>query len=246
MKQIFLPILLLTFFNYSIAQNKRVNEIAATGTYIYNKVTVFDIYSGARARNRTGTVIGNGANLSYARTIYKNFYAKVGFGYFDQTFGIHRGFNFKETVTQTKLFYTTKHYSYYSLNYSGGIGYNALISKGKSKILPKNSAFRFLLAYNRFNTYKQVFEHDYGGNLFGNPNPQIRKDVYLLGSSVVLQTGLNVPVYKGFGIGIDLVAPVYNRWRKDEIFKDDMSEFHGADFSIGSSISINYNFKTNK
>jgi hypothetical protein len=214
-------------------------------TWIYNKTTIYDIYSGARARNETGTAISNGVNLNYSRTVYKNFYAKIGFGYFKQKFGVHRGFDYEETVTITRLFYSTEYYSYHTLNYFGGIGYNKILSKSKSKILPKNSGFRLLAAYNFFNTYKQEFKHSFN-SLEGNINPQIRKDNYSFGSSIVLQAGVHRPLYKGFGIGLDILFPIYNRWRKDQIFREDMEEYHGSDLSIGTSIHLTYNIKTKK
>lgn len=246
MKRIFLSVILLNFFYHSFCQSLRVNEILVSQTMIYNKTTVYDIFSGARSRNETGTAVSNGVNLNYSKTIYKNVYAKIGFGYFKQKFGIHRGFDYEEPVTGTRLFYTTKYYSYHTLNYFGGIGYNKILSKSKSKILPKNSGFRFLAVYNFFDTYKQEFKHDFGGNLFGNPNPQIRKDNYSFGSSIGLQAGINRPVYKNFGIGLDILLPVYNKWQKDKIFKENMSEFHGSDFSIGTSVNLIYNIKNKK
>lgn len=246
MKRIFLSLMLTNFFYHSFCQSLPVNEISLIQTWIYNKTTIYDIYSGARARNKTGTAISNGVNLNYSRTIYRNFYAKIGFGYFKQKFGIHRGFTFEETTIFTRLFYTTNNYSYHTLNYFGGIGYNKILSKSKSKILPKNSGFRFLAVYNFFNTYKQEFKHDFDGNLFGNSNPQIRKDDYSLGSSFVLQAGINRPIHKNFGVGLDIVVPVYNGWRKDKIFKENMNEFHGSDFSIGTSVNLIYHIKTKK
>lgn len=246
MKNLFLPISLLIFSYQGLCQSLPVNEISLSQTWIYNKTTVYDIYSGARARNETGTAISNGVNLNFSRTVYKNFYAKIGIGYFKQKFGIHRGFDFKETVISTRLFYNTKYYFYHTLNYFGGIGYSTSLLKDHGKILPKSSGFRFLAVYNIFDTYKQEFKHDFTGNFLGNPNPQIRKDNYSLGSSIVLQAGVNRPLHKNFGIGLDVLVPVYNRWRKDKIFKEDMEEFHGSDLSIGTSVSLIYRIKTKK
>lgn len=243
MKRLLLLIFFSTIIKYSVAQEKRFQELSISQTFIWNKTTIYDTYSGARASNKTGTAISNGINLNYSKTIYKNFYAKIGFGYFKQKFGIHRGFDFEQPVVSAKVFYTTKYYSYYLIHYFGGIGYNKVISKNRGKILPKNSGFRFLVIYNFFNTYKQDFKHDFDRNLLGNPNPQIRKDNYSFGSSIGLQAGINRPVYKNFGIGLDILLPVYNNWRKDKIFKENMSEFHGSDFSIGTSINLIYNLK---
>jgi hypothetical protein len=234
---------------FSAGQNRNFQEISISQLFIWNKTTVYDIYSGARAGNKTGKAWSNGVNLNYSRTLHKNFYAKIGIGYFKQKFGIHRGFDFEQPVASTNLFYTTKYYTYHSLNYFGGIGYNKLFSKNHGKILPKNSGLRFLAIYSFYSTYKQEFKHDFDGNLFGNPNPQIRKDSYSHGNSIVLQAGINRPIIKNFAIGLDLLFPIYNKWRKDRIFRENMNEFHDSDlsnFSIGTSFNLIYNIKNQK
>ncbi|MEQ1798608.1 MAG: hypothetical protein ABL872_11700 [Lacibacter sp.] len=244
MKRIFFSTILSLFSYYSFCQNIKVSEFALSQTLIYNKTTVYDSYSGARAADKSGTAISNGINLTYSKTIYKNLYGKIGIGYFKQKFGIHRGFDFEQTVATTNLFYSTKYYSYHSFNYFGGVGYNKILSKNKSKILPQNSALRLLAVYNFFNTYKQEFKHDFDNdNLFGNINPQIRKESYSLGNSIILQAGILRPIFKNFGIGLDLLVPVYNKWRKDKIFRENTDEFHGSDFSVGTSINLIYNIK---
>lgn len=242
MKKLRLLLFTIMFANFTtlcFGQNVQINEIAISPTLVWNKTTIYDIYSGARAKNKTGTALSSGINLNYSKTIYKNFYAKIGIGYFNQKFGVHRGFDFEETVTGTGLFYSTEYYSYHTLNYLGGIGYSILLSKNKSKILPKNSGVRLLAVYNIYNTYKQEFKHD-GNFSGGNINPQMRKKNYSLGSSIILQAGINRPLHKNFSIGLDILLPVYNKWRKDNIFRENMDEFHGSDFLIGSSINFIY------
>lgn len=44
-------------------------------------------------------------------------------------------------------------------------------------------------------------------------------------------------------IGIDLVMPVFNKLRKDEIFKENPAEQHGINFSLGTSINLFYDLK---
>ena len=86
---LFVILIVLTVEGYS--QNKvdnKVNVIGVSVPVIWNKTTIFNSYSGARAKNITGEAISNGINLNYSRTIYKSFFAKVGVGYFKQKFGI--------------------------------------------------------------------------------------------------------------------------------------------------------------
>lgn len=214
--------------------------MAISPVLVWNKTTVFDIYSGARAANKTGNAVSTGININYSRTIYKNLFVKIGAGYLKQKFGIKRGFDFEETRFVTRLFYTTKYYAYDCLNYFGGIGYNKSFSKINSKILPNNSEIRLIAIYNFFNTYKQEFKHDFNNDLFGNLNPQIRIENYYLGNSLVLEAGIYRPIGKQFKVGLDILFPVYNKWRKDKIFKEDMNEFYGSGFSMGSSINFIY------
>jgi hypothetical protein len=225
----------------SYGQTTKVTEIGISQLFIWNETTIFDTYSGTRATNKTGQSWSYGTSINYSHGLSKNVYANIGLGYFNQRFGIHRGFDFYEPNVATGLFYTTEYYSYKALHYFGGLGYRKNISQKHKKILPLNSEIRLLALYNIFNTFQQVFRHDYGSDLFGNPNPQIRKSKYRYGSSLTLKGELVSPVGKKLKAGLDLVFPVYNRWRKDVIFKEDAEGYHGTDFSFGTSINLIYN-----
>ena len=216
----------------STKRNDKVNAVSISIPFIWNKTTIFNSYSGARAKNITGEAISNGINLNYSRTIYKSFFAKVGVGYFKQKFGIQRPFDFEETggIT-TNLLYHTKYYAYHNIHYSVGIGY--------CKPLNKKYSGNFLAVYNFFNTYKQEFDNGgYTSVFYGNP--QVRKEKYAFGNSVVLQAGLSRHLYKRFGIGLDVLLPIFNKWRKDAIFREDTNEFYGSNLSIGTSLNFIY------
>ena len=90
MKRILLSLMLMNFFYHSFCQSL-VNEISLSQTWIYNKTTIYDIYSGARAQNKTGTAVSNGVNLNYSRTMYKSFYAKIGLGILTKNLGYTEG-----------------------------------------------------------------------------------------------------------------------------------------------------------
>lgn len=243
MKKQFVFILLLAVSFNGYSQNEKLNEIGISFPVIWNNTKIYDVYSGARARNKTGKAWSNGTNANYTFGLTKKLFATIGLGYFNQRFGISRGFDFYEPNVVTGLFYTTKKYSYKSFNYFGGVGYRVILKKANGKILPVNSEVRFSAIGNFYHTFQQEFLHNFGGNFLGNPNPQKRKSSYIYGTSIHLKGGIVRPVYKKLKIGIDLVVPVYHRLRKDEIFKENTTEYHGVNFSIGTSINLIYNLK---
>jgi hypothetical protein len=240
MQNLFLVIVFSIFCCLVNGQTNRINEIAVSQLFLKNNTTILDVYYGARAKNKAGHAWSYGINANYSIGITKEVFANVGLGYFNQRFGISRGFEFYEPNIETKLFYTTKDYSYQTVNYFGGIGYRVKIKKVFGKILPKIPELRFSAIANLYYTFQQIFEHDFGGILFGNPNPQVRKDSYQYGNSIHLKAGIAMPIYKKFKIGIDLVMPVYSRLHKDVIFKENPLEYHNFNFSIGTSVNLIY------
>ncbi len=181
--------------------------------------------------------------MNYSFGLTRNVFAIVGLGYFNQRFGIKRGFDFYEPNSTTGLFYTTNRYSYSCVNYFGGLGFRTQLEKKRGKIIKTNSDLRFSAIVNIYNTYQQEFKHDFGANFLGNPNPQIRKNSYQYGTSIQLMAGILRPVYKNFKIGIDIAVPAYNRLKKDEIFREDPQKLHGVNISIGTSINLIYDLK---
>jgi hypothetical protein len=243
MHYLFLLIVFSTANTFACGQTNKIQELSVSQLFLWNNTTIYDIYSGARAKNKTGNAWSYGTNANYSFCLTKKLFATVGLGYFSQRFGIGRGFDFYEPNVATNLFYTTKNYSYKSFQYFGGIGYRVKIKKTNGIIIPLNSEVRFSAIASLCNTFQQEFQHDFGENFLGNPNPQTRNNSYQYGTTIQLKAGIVRPVYKKFNIGIDLVVPVYNRLHKDEIFKENPREYHGVNFSIGTSINLIYNLK---
>ncbi len=243
MRYFFLLIIFSITNRFVFAQSKKLQELSISQLFLWNKTTIYDVYSGARAADKSGNALSYGTNASYSFGLGKKLFATLSLGYFNQRFGIKRGFDFYEPNVVTGLFYTTKSYSYKSLNYFGGIGYQVKIKRVNRKILPVNSEVRFYAIVNFYNSFQQEFQHDFEWNLFENPNPQIRQRSYHYGTSFYLKGGIVRPVYEKLKIGIDMVVPVYNRLRKDEIFRESTSEYHGINLSIGTSINLIYTLK---
>lgn len=219
----------------SFCQSEKINEVALSTNFVWNNTTIFNSYAGARAKDISGNAWSNGVNLNYSKTLYKNFYAKIGIGYFKQKFGIVRGFDFEETVTLTGLGYSTKYYHYKNIQYIIGAGY--------IKPLPKNYILNFGATYNYLNSFQQEFRNTGSSNFLGNRNPQKRDDNFHFGSYLNFQIGVKKNFYKKISLGLDLICPVYNKWRKDEIFREDVNEFYGSNFLIGTSINLIYQIK---
>lgn len=62
---------------FALAKKAQISEMAISPVLVWNKTTVFDIYSGARAANKTGNAVSTGININYSRTIYKNFFVNL-------------------------------------------------------------------------------------------------------------------------------------------------------------------------
>lgn len=58
-----------------------------------------------------------------------------------------------------------------------------------------------------------------------------------------LSIGINRNLGDRFSVGLNILVPVFVRWRNDKIFKDDPSTFYNPKFRLGTSISITYNLK---
>jgi len=237
-----LIILCLAITESVFAQPTKMQELSLSQLFLWNNTTIFDIYSGARASNKTGSAWSYGTNAKYSLGLTKELFATIGVGYFNQRFALRRGFDFYEPNVVTRLFYTTKNYSYRSFNYFGGLGYQVNLKKALGNILPVNSEFRFSAIVNFYNSFQQEFDNGgYHDPFYGNP--QTRNDNYQYGTSIQLKAGVVRPIYKKFIIGLDVVVPGYNRLRKDLIFKENPDEYHGVNFSIGSSINLIYTLK---
>ncbi len=207
-----------------------------------NNTTIYDVFSGARASNKSGKKWSHGTNINYSFSLSKKWFSTIGLGYFKQSFGVKRGFDFYEPNIVTRLFYTTKEYSYKTLHYFGGFGYSINLKKNIGKIFPLQTEIRLATIANFYNSTEQVFDNGgYHDPYYGNP--QIRKSSYFYGSSIQVKGGILRPLSKKIKIGVDLIIPVYNKFRKDKIFKENVNEYHRVKFSIGSAINLIYKLK---
>lgn len=203
---------------------------------IYSKVSVPNNWSPPTAINRQnrfdGTSLGYGVNLNYSfRPAFmikdKHILLNIGAGYFKQRFDLVRPFDY---VSPLQPIFYTDFYSYHCWQLSAGLTYNYPLSK--NYFLSGN------LCYNWLNSFRQEYtptsNHGYGELTQVNHN---RID---FGNTLMLALGLNRNLGKRFSFGLNVLVPLYIRWRNDKIFKDDPTEFSHPKFSLGLNISVVY------
>src|SRR5687768_5637076 len=75
-------------------QKEKLNNLVISIPVIFNGSEA-RFYMLGREQSPTGNGISYGVNLSYERSVQQNIYAMIGIGYFRQSFGIMRPFDFR-------------------------------------------------------------------------------------------------------------------------------------------------------
>jgi len=213
------------------AQKEPKNVIGISVPVVWNSTKIYNSYSGARGKDISGTAFSNGINVTYERMINTNLFAVIGIGKYKQKFGIQRPFDYDDP--STNLLYWTDRYYYECIQYTGGIGYKYEISEKYN--------LKGLLTYSRFDTYRQEFIPQYTSIEAGGKS-QVETKKYSFGKSVILTGKVSRSLTKNIGIGVDLLLPFYNRWRKDLIFREDTDQFYGSKLNVGFGITASYKF----
>lgn len=212
------------FISYwSIAQNKKHNEWSVSVPIVWSKAEITNVYGPSRQIG--GSAWSYGVNTFYSRIIYKGLFAKTGLGYFKQSFGIQRPFDYPGP---TQPLYTTRSYHYHSWHFIIGLGY--LIE------LEKTSSLKSTVTYNIYQSFKQTYKPQ-----TQNP-PLVNKDQFHFGRSVIFSAGFCQKVDERISLGLDLLLPVYTRWRMDKQFRENTNEYYGPEKIIGLAISGSYKF----
>jgi hypothetical protein len=197
---------------------------------IYNKTTIYNIFSGARATYLSGSAISKGLNINYQKKVTGNFFLLAGLGLFTQQFGIERPLNYDDP---TNLLFYTKWYKYYTFQLTGGIGYEKHVSNRYS--------FRTIVSYNSLETYKQNYKTLYSSNA-ATQETQISHAKYHFGEMLNIQPGISMLLYKNVECGVDLLIPCYTRYRKDQTFDEDPDEYYHSTFSLGLNLHLSLLF----
>lgn len=224
---------LLVFCNYnSFCQKRKSNDqLGLSIPVLSNTTEILNVYRGTRANYVSGKALSYGINLNYSRTIRKGFFVTIGIGYFNQNFGIPRNFDFNGDTT-TKFLYGTKRYSYNNINWILGLGY--------SLDLNKNYALRGSLLFNGLYSFRQKYTPNVL-TMYAFKEYQVETKSFSFGQMFNLNLGASRKISKRLFIGADIVLPLYTKWRKDRIFRENESEYNTSKFSAGTNLSVRYN-----
>lgn len=206
---------------------------------IWSKVSIKDNWTPITAPSykeyREGTAFGYGLDFNYSfqpKFIIsdKHFFLNVGVGYFNQTFNVTRPFNYN---TLNRPIYYTDNYSYHNWQWIIGVRYTYRLNKCD---LIAN------LSYTELKSFRQEYTPTYGPSSYGFYT-QVNRQKIDFGKMLFFDVGLNKRLGDRFLIGLNIIVPVYTRWRNDTIFNDDPATFSKPEFSIGSSLHGSYIFK---
>ncbi|MBS1559813.1 MAG: hypothetical protein JST69_13920, partial [Bacteroidetes bacterium] len=216
---------------------KGQNSLSVSVPMIYSNVTVKNNWSPPTAYNRqnefNGTSLGYGLNVQYSfkpppfLTINKHFSLNIGVGYYRQVFNVERPLDY---ISPLFIVFYTKNYSYDCIHGLVGISYNQPIGKSYS--------LRGSLTYNLLNSFRQEYSVTYT-----SPPEITHNSINRYGNFITCSLGGDKKINKRFSIALNILVPVFTRWRNDKIFGDDPSTFCSPSFSLGGSVNVIYRFK---
>lgn len=225
-----LPVTFLFFSLRGVAQiNDLNNSIGISIPVIWNNSEA-TYYRLGSPKYPSGNGLSYGLNVNYSFFFYKGIYAKIGAGYFRQTFGIIRPFFYASPI---QFGWATNSYSYDNVQLFGGIGYKEAVSK----VISINGA----AIYSQYYSFRQKYI---------NHSPvsyQMNHKSITIGRVISLDIGAERKISKCISVAVDLIIPVYNHWNNDEIFayygySDDAQQIARNRFSLGAAFSCYYNF----
>ncbi|WP_339700966.1 hypothetical protein [Algoriphagus aquimarinus] len=236
----FLLFVLIFCFSYQpLVAQSRQSSLSVSFPTIWSNVKVMDNWTPPTAPNYKehleGSTFGYGVNLNYAfqpRLIIKDkhFFVNIGAGYFNQRFDVSRPFNYNSFIY---IPYYTDHYAYQCLSLSVGLTYE--YSLGKKYSLTGD------LFYYQLYSFRQSYTPTYSSPNRGFDGfTQFNSDKINFGRMISLSLGVKRSLGQRLSLGVQVVSPVYTRWRNDNIFDDDPSTFSHPGFSLGTSITIAY------
>lgn len=178
-----------------------------------------------------GTATGYGASLSYSfrpAFLIKNprISLNAGAGYFTQRFDMRRPFDY---ISPMQPIFYTDHYTYHCWHWSAGLTYKQPLNEN------------YFLSGNLSYTWLRSFRQEYTPTN-GHASQDNRRPIDF-GNLLVLALGINRKLGNRFSAGLDVLLPLYVRWRNDRIFKDDPARFSRPSFSPGLGIHVSYRLK---
>lgn len=182
-----------------------------------------------------------GINLNYKYALKNNINLKGGLGYYNYSFDKLENINTQFGVSDTR---PIKYPSLTNLGYyTDGYHYNnILINLGIEKLiyLKKELILITGMELNNYFTFSQVYHISYQGTAAYK-----NKANRLFGHSL----GLNISLVKQIGkmyIGPVLVLPVFDTWKKDNIFQGEVNSEYRNKWINGIGLGISCNFLLKK
>jgi hypothetical protein len=226
----------LNFSCFSQEKNSQENSIKLSLPVIWTEANGI-YYSLGNKKTPSGKGIGFGIVANYNRTLYKNWYASIGLGYFNQKFNIIRPFEF-DGDTLTKPLYSTKEYNYQSALLNLGLGYGYCLN---TKVKLNGAA-----SINMLQSFRQNYTPT-GYSGYQHKTTQVNKKNWNIGYFANVALGAEYQLSKKISVGFDAILPFITKWKQDKIF---IESGFGADAeiiaenksSIGTAISCTYHF----
>jgi hypothetical protein len=235
MKKPILYILLSLFAISQLPAQKKFlkkSQVSLNIPIIWNHTEVLDVFKETIHPYISGKAFSYGLNAAYNYTVVKGLYITGSFGFFNQRFGIGRPSLLKvvlDSGISNKPIYSPEHYGYYSLDAGLGIGCRVPISK--------EYTINAALAIHNLYTFHQRYVTGKGkGTKFNMGNK------YNFGQRGELKLGAMRNINGKYAAGFEFLVPFYNRWRKDDIFNENNSEYHKPFKTAGINLSILRNF----
>ncbi|MCZ8021536.1 MAG: hypothetical protein O9302_07155 [Cyclobacteriaceae bacterium] len=242
MKIMLLSFLLFTFLDSNSQELFRYQNrsLSISLPLIFSKVKIKDNWTPSTAPNYKeylgGTAFGHGFDLEY--TFHPGFLIKdrhfsvnVGVGYFKQRFNIKRPFNYD---SQFEPIYYTDNYLYHSWHWMGGLTYTYSFI---------NYTLIANVSYRQLRSFQQEYTPANARSSYGFIT-QVNRNQFDFGKILSFDVGIRRRLGERFLIGLNIIAPVYTRWRNDSIFNDDTATFSKPEFSLGTSLNVSYNLKS--
>src|ERR1035437_2842478 len=221
---LFICLLTLTLKGYSQTEKNKINNIGISIPIIWNNSEA-TYYRLGSPHYPNGNAISYGLNINYSRALYKSFYGKIGVGYFKQTFGIKRPFNYDSPI---QFGWATRSYNYYNAHLYGGLGYKLSVSKA--------------VFINGDVTYKQYYSFRQKYINMSPVSSQMNYKYITIGKMINFNIGIERKITNNISFGIDKLLPISTHWNNDEIFgnnyySSDEQQIARNKFSAGIVVS---------
>ncbi len=230
----YIAILVFVFEIQSLTaqEKKHANRIGLSVPVIMNSSEGMHYLLGNRILSE-GTAFSSGLSFFYARDIFKRIYLKTGLGYFKQSFSPQRYTIFSAASSPTRLPFYTKSYHYNSIWLTAGLGYRQRVNQ--NYVVDVGISYDYLYSFHQKYKEKKV-ENNY----------KTQSNHIPVGTMTNFSLGLERKV-RNLSVNINVLIPVIVRWNEDVAFfkytyANDTQKIAVNKFSIGSSLSFNYNF----